>query len=94
MDAAEPSMLAWSGELDAAECRAFDAALREAVDGGRLVLLDLTEVTFFGSTAVRTLVVAQRTARGAGGDLRIAAMSDQVRRVLGLTDLLDDFTAG
>lgn len=94
VEAAEPSVVAWSGELDAAECRAFDAALRDAVAGGRLVHLDLTAVTFFGSTAVRTLVVAQRAARDAGGDLRIAAMSEQVRRVLGLTDLLDDFAVG
>lgn len=86
-------MLAWSGELDSAECRAFEAALRDAGAGGQVVHLDLTDVTFFGSTAVRTLVVAQRAAREAGGDVRIAAMSEQVRRVLALTDLLDDFRA-
>lgn len=66
--------------------------LREAVAGAIAdrrprVVVDLSGVEFMDSSGLGALVGCLKTTRQAGGDLRIAAPSDQVTMVLQLSNL-------
>lgn len=66
--------------------------LRETVHavvdhGSARIAIDLTGVDFVDSSGLGALVSGLKTARQAGGDLRIAGVNNQVRLVLGLTNL-------
>ncbi len=56
-------------------------------DGHTHVVVDLAECTFIDSSGLGALVAGLKTARQAGGDLRIARPTEQVRTVLELTNL-------
>lgn len=51
------------------------------------VVVDLSAVSFIDSSGLGALINGLKSAREAGGDLRIAAPNDQVRLVLQLTNL-------
>jgi anti-sigma B factor antagonist len=76
------------GRLNLATAPEFRAYVNAVMDDGssRLVV-DLTETTFIDSSGLGALIGCLKRARGAGGDLRIASPSEQVRTVLGLTNL-------
>jgi anti-sigma B factor antagonist len=77
-----------SGRVDAFTATALDAALDELA---RLrpprVALRMTEVDFFGSAGVRSLVRYRKKASEWGGTLRVADASEAVRAVLDLVGL-------
>ncbi len=54
---------------------------------GDIVVVDLSQTEFVDSSGLGALVACLKTARQAGGDLRLAAPSEQVTMVLGLTNL-------
>lgn len=77
-----------SGELDLASAPQLSAVLAEAAAGADLpVLLDLAEVTFIDSSALRALVIAGRELAAAGRVLQIGPRSEMVTRVLSMTSL-------
>ena len=51
------------------------------------VVVDLSQTDFIDSSGLGALVAGLKTARQAGGDLRIARPTEQVRTVLELTNL-------
>lgn len=55
--------------------------------GSSRIVVDLSETEFVDSSGLGALVSGLKTARQAGGDLRIAAPTDQVTTVLELTNL-------
>lgn len=55
--------------------------------GNNRISIDLTNVDFIDSSGLGALINALKVARQAGGDLRIAAPSEQVKLILGLTNL-------
>lgn len=66
--------------------------VRAAVDdlvrtGATHVVLDLSTVTFMDSSGLGALIAGLKSARQAGGDLRIAGPAEQVAAVLKLTNL-------
>ena len=66
--------------------------LRKAVDdlvaaGNVRIVVDLGATEFVDSSGLGALIGGLKAARLAGGDLRIAAMTEPVRRVLKLTNL-------
>jgi anti-sigma B factor antagonist len=66
--------------------------LREQVeslvdDGSTVVVVDLTDVVFLDSSGLGALISGVKAARRAGGDLRIAGPTEQVRLVLQLTNM-------
>ncbi len=68
------------------------ARLREAVTstvakGNTRIAVDLADVDFMDSSGLGALISGLKTARQAGGDLRIAAPSEQVKLVLQLTNM-------
>lgn len=81
-------VLALEGRLNMVSTGSLREAVHEVVDGGSpRVAIDLTRVEFVDSSGLGALVSGLKTARQAGGDLRIAGANDQVRLVLGLTNL-------
>jgi anti-sigma B factor antagonist len=58
------------------------------VDGGATrIVVELSSTDFIDSSGLGALIAGLKTARQAGGDLRIAAPTAQVETVLALTNL-------
>lgn len=61
--------------------------ITDAVQRTARVVVDLGDTAFVDSSGLGALVSGLKTARQAGGDLRIAGPGEQVRTVLSLTNL-------
>ncbi len=76
------------GRLTMASAPELKALVERAVGSGRtLVVVDLGETAFMDSSGLGALVGGLRSARTAGGDLRIARPTEQVSTVLELTTM-------
>ena len=85
-----------SGSVDSLTAEALTGAMLEelARDRYRLVA-DLRQVEYISSAGLRALLATVKDARRRGGDLRLAAVSPPVLRVLeisGFTSILNLFT--
>ncbi|WP_339134977.1 STAS domain-containing protein [Streptomyces sp. f51] len=81
-------VLVVAGELDADNTGTLRQALRAEEDGAAaLTVLDLGAVTFMDSSAINVLIAANRDATAAGGQLRMAALSEPVQRVVAIVGL-------
>lgn len=60
-------------------------------EGSREVVADLSEVSFMDSGGLGMLIGGLTTMRNAGGDLRIAGASQQIIRLLTMTNLFTVF---
>lgn len=87
------SCLTVQGEFDFALSLELTEALDIGADGNGAadVDLDLSEVTYMDSTGIRLLIMIRSRVRAAGHVLTISAASEQVYRVLELTNLIDEF---
>ena len=77
-----------SGDLDAGSANELVADLDREIDGGsnRLVL-DLGRVAYIDSSGLGALVKVLKKTRLVGGDVRLAELEPEVRKVLELTRL-------
>jgi anti-sigma B factor antagonist len=76
------------GRLTMVSTASLRSLVTETVEGGRNhIVVDLSSTDFIDSSGLGALVAGLKTARQAGGDLRIARPSEQVRTVLQLTNL-------
>jgi anti-sigma B factor antagonist len=76
------------GRLNMVSAPGLREAVTEAVAAGRpRIVVDLSGVEFMDSSGLGALVGCLKTTRQAGGDLRIAAPSEQVTMVLKLSNL-------
>lgn len=84
----QTAVLHLSGQLDLLTAANVRKELADTVAAGhpRLVV-DLAEVSFIDSTGLSSLISGLKAARLAGGDLRVARPSKQVRMLLQLTAL-------
>lgn len=88
-------VLVISGELDEASDKAVTAALAAfiaVVPPGEDIRLDLSDVTFFSSSGIRTLLRAAQALDGQ--HLKVERASPLVRRVLEITMLAEYFALG
>ncbi|WP_454051338.1 STAS domain-containing protein [Cellulomonas sp. Marseille-Q8402] len=84
----DAGVLRVQGRLTMAAAGELKAAVdREVAAGRTLVVVDLAGTTFLDSSGLGALVGGLRSARAAGGDLRIAGVGAQVRTVLELTTM-------
>jgi anti-sigma B factor antagonist len=82
----EIAVLALSGELDLAAAPALRERLAEVrATGARGLVLDMAEVTFLDSSALRELLSAEAALRAAGASLVLATVRPPVERLLELT---------
>jgi anti-anti-sigma factor len=74
-----------AGELDALTAPRLQAALREF--SGEHVTLDLSDVTFMDSTAIRVLVAAHKKTFLSGGSIVLQGVQPASRKVMEITGL-------
>ncbi|WP_066520123.1 STAS domain-containing protein [Curtobacterium ammoniigenes] len=85
---ADRAVVATNGRLNMVSAPAFRETLSSVVANGRSrVVVDLAGVEFMDSSGLGALVGCLKTARQAGGDLRIARPSEQVQMVLRLSNI-------
>ena len=79
--------LALNGELDLGTVDVLHAAVADAIATGheRVIIVDLTELSFRDSTGVSALVNCYHEARTAGMPLCVTNAQDTVERVLRIT---------
>ena len=76
------------GRLDLLSASAIKQQFSQAVaDGQKRLVVDLGEVSFVDSSGLGALISGLKSARAAGGYLRIARPSEQARLILELTTL-------
>lgn len=76
------------GKLNMVSAPTLRSAVADNVDAGRArIVIDLTDTDFVDSSGLGALVNGLKTARQAGGDLRLASPPEQARTVLSLTNL-------
>jgi len=80
-----------AGELDLADAQHLRTLLARAVERSAYLTVDLAGVTFLDCTILGVLLGARRTARDAGGGLRLDRCRPAVRRLLALTELEGQF---
>ena len=72
-----------TGRVDSEGCEVLDNVLSAAINTQHYKLvLDMTEVQYVNSAALRTLAEIISTTREHNGDLRLAALQPKVKRVL------------
>lgn len=82
------TVIALEGRFTAAVAPRLRDEASDLVAGGRKhLVVDLSATTFIDSSGLGALISALKTARVAGGDLRIAGAPEQVLSVLRLTNL-------
>jgi anti-sigma B factor antagonist len=76
------------GRLNMASAPQLRSVVSESAAAGQSrIVVDLSAITFMDSSGLGALIGGLKTARQAGGDLRIAAPTEQVATVLALTNL-------
>ncbi|MDM7924889.1 MAG: STAS domain-containing protein [bacterium] len=82
-------VLALEGEIMGGdETRPLQDRVYRAIREGRtFVVLDMKEVSWINSSGLGALMACLTTLRGSGGDLRLAGVSDRVRRPITITRL-------
>ena len=83
--------IAVAGELDVLSAPELASALRDALIQyhPHRIEVDLAGVGFMDSTGIQVLMAASNDVTATGGGLVVVRASPEVRRVLGLTGLLD-----
>lgn len=90
VDPDEPVVVAFAGELSLEQAPALRDSLLAAIRaGGRIVVLDLSGVSFIDQTALGVVVGARQRLVAGGGELRLAGVQQKVARVIALLGLGD-----
>ncbi len=80
-----------SGEVDADNCAEVGAALLDGVATSAALTLDVSELGFLDSSGISELLRIHDVMTAAGGSFRLLEPTDNVRRVLEITGLLETF---
>lgn len=76
------------GRLNMAAARRLKEVLDGLVgEGSTRIVVDMDETTFLDSSGLGALIAGLKSARQAGGDLRVARPTEAVRTVFSLTNL-------
>jgi anti-anti-sigma factor len=77
------TIFALEGRVDSEGAMQLDETLRAAVEAGETkIVLDMSEVQYMNSAALRTLADIITKTRDKDGDMKLAALQPKVRRVL------------
>lgn len=77
------------GRFDSSTAPDLERALRASMDAGNYrLVLDMSGVEFFGSAAIRALIMAYKECRRWNrGDVRLARVPERIRHVLDLAGI-------
>ncbi len=83
-------LITLDGRYDSQTAPELVQALRESMDAGVYhIVLDVEKVTYFGSAAIRALVMAYKECRRFNrGDVRLANVNPRVQQVLDMAGIL------
>jgi anti-anti-sigma factor len=88
-------LIAISGRFDSNTASEMETALRTSMDAGaHRIVLNMEGVEYFGSAAIRVLIVAAKECRRHHGDVLLVRIPERVRQVLdiaGISSLLKTF---
>jgi len=91
------AVLAVRGSLDGLTAEELESRLEREIDSGKVRwVVDLGALEYVSSAGLRALLGGMKSARGQGGDLRLAAATADVERVLdlaGFTTILKLFSS-
>ncbi len=74
------------------DAAALNDKLHELIEAGKTrVVADLSEVNWMNSSGLGILISALTTIRNAGGDLKLASVTERVKSLLKITKLLSVF---
>ncbi len=74
------------------DATAFNEKLHDLVESGNIkVIADLSKVNWMNSSGLGILISALTTIRNAGGDLKLAAITERIKSLLMITKLLSVF---
>jgi anti-sigma B factor antagonist len=90
-DQGSARVLRAAGEIDITSAPALRSALLPALESAERVVLDLSEVSFLGSSGLAVLVEGREQAQQGGRELRLVCTSRIVIRALEATGLRDLF---
>ena len=77
-----------SGRVDGSTAGEFENTLNELTQAGKNnLVLDMSEVAFVSSAGLRVLVNTRKAVKSAGGDIKLAALSQQVIETLDIAGL-------
>ncbi|GHV24295.1 hypothetical protein FACS189498_1190 [Spirochaetia bacterium] len=81
------------GKIDATAASGLDQTLQKAIRGGLVneIILDFSQVTFVASMGLRAILRAQKLLNEKKGKLNIINISEAVRDVFALTNMIDRF---
>lgn len=74
-----------NGQLDAITGPELSTFLHETLANHKNLILDLSKVDFVSSAGLRVFLGIVKEARGLGGDLRLAAVVEDVSKVLSVS---------
>ena len=81
-------LLSLQGRFNMISAQPFRDYIMKLVEGGsNQVVVDLSEVKSFDSSALGALIGGLKATRQAGGDLRLSSPTEQVKLVLRLTNV-------
>jgi anti-sigma B factor antagonist len=83
-------LISLSGRFDSNTAPALEQALRASIEGGTFhLVLDMAGVEFFGSSAIRALIMAYKQCRRWNrGDVYLAGLPPQIAHVLDIAGIL------
>lgn len=90
-DAGDAVVVALRGELDIYTVAEFRHAAEGLLEAGRLVVLDLGEVTLLDSSGIGVLVSMLNRTRAGSGRMGIVCPVERLQRVFEITGLRDAF---
>ena len=87
----DTAVLAIEGRVDTSTSPALQAAILEAFQGSKNLMLDFAKVPYISSAGLRALLIGQKTATSKGGSMELINVSEMVLSILdtvGFTDIL------
>ena len=93
VDLKRATLVRLSGRIDGSVAPELGTQLRALTDSGRCKLvLNMKDVTYTSSAALRELISAWKTCRRWNrGDMRLAEVNPNIKKVLDLTGLMTQF---
>jgi anti-sigma B factor antagonist len=80
-----------SGELTWKSAPEAEEQIKQHVQPGCMMILDMSGVSFMASAGLRLLLKVYRTVSGNGGRVMLVGVSDEIRQTMEVTGFLDFF---
>ena len=87
----DKTILSLSGRLDAITAPQLQDVLIPELNAAKQIELDFSELAYVSSAGLRVLLMGEKTAKGKGGSMTLAGVSEDIMEVLKMTGLDDIF---